>query len=193
MIAGDSDDRFRVESYIPGSELTIDAGDGDDRINIVPTIVNPRAATGQIRILGGGGANDVLNIQNDVARNVGPYTLTRDSVRRSDILPVDYDDLDRVMLNVDSGDNEVIVDSTAPDTPMIIRTGRGDDRIRVNGPESVVTIDAGTNNANGDEVTLVGTNAADVMRLQGREHVFWCRKSQHAECGATCYRRVGKF
>jgi hypothetical protein len=160
---GSGADTFHIQSTRQAdggtySGLVIDAGGGDDVINIgsagnsLDFILSPVTVSGDGHVAG-----DVLNISDQGTSTAGlVYNLTNSTVQRTGTAPVTYGTIESLVLNAgsDAAGDQINVQSTAAATPVTVNAGPGDDQINIGSPGNslddilgVVTVNGGAGDA----------------------------------------------
>jgi hypothetical protein len=132
---------INIEDTMAEVPIAINLSDGTDQVNLSPTSQNLNTIEGNVTIHGQAGAVLTCNDQSNSGAHT--YTITANTIARSDSGLIRYSGVGDVVLNGGSGDDTFIVQSTAPGTS-----------ITLNG-------DSGTN-------TLVGSHVANIWSILGR-------------------------
>ena len=122
------DDVIRVAATAAGIPVTIDAGDGNDVIDIGLGSLNGLQAP--LTVSGGGGSN-VLNID-DSASPAPPagrstYVVSAMSVQRLGAAGITYSGMGQVLLKGSDTASNYVITGAAADAPVSITAGAGDD------------------------------------------------------------------
>jgi hypothetical protein len=140
--AGGGSDVINLDS-VTGTPVTINAGAGNDVINLGTGDLN--RLTGTVTINGQGGT-DTVTFQDAGHIASDTYTVTDSTIRRPLFGGATFNDVDRVVLNAEAGDNTFDIQSDGP--ALTINAGPGNDTFKLHpGLSSVLTLDgmAGNN------------------------------------------------
>ncbi|MFO1065865.1 MAG: hypothetical protein U0892_18535 [Pirellulales bacterium] len=159
---GDDTVNASVPSSLTNFPLTIDAGDGNDRVTTNNGVQNLLGGNGDDSLIANGGrgtidggaGNDYIDLNTAVAGSIALGGDGNDTIRGSSVADT---------IDGGAGDDEIYGDG-GTDT---IRGGDGNDKLYANGGSSV-TVDGGT----GDDL-IYGTSVADVLDGgDGNDQIF---------------------
>ncbi len=155
-----SDDTINVQSTAAGTVYTVNAGAGDDDINVssdAPTMAGTLdGVLGPMTLNGGPGTNDVFF--SDAGRAVGvTFDLTANTLARTAMGLATYNGFASFRLDAGTGDDTLNVNSTNAASVYSLHTGPGGDSV------NVLSLAAGGNTAlntgAGDDTIIVSSTA----------------------------------
>ena len=123
-------DTINVTSSFATVTTAVNAGGGDDVIN-VGNAGTLSGLLGPLFLNGNGGANDVININDQADAGPQTYTITSTTVARSGSGLMTYGTVESLVLNASLGSDTINVQSTLATTPVTVNAGGGDDVINV--------------------------------------------------------------
>ena len=133
---GLSGNTYNIQGVPSGSTLILNAGEGDDVINVgsVATDLDPIA--GHLIVNGEGGFNTItVNDTNNVTAET--YTVTNTDITRSQtFVDITYSSMNRLTLNGGAGGNTIHIRSTAPGALTTVNGGSGVNAINVGSADS---------------------------------------------------------
>jgi Ca2+-binding RTX toxin-like protein len=133
--AGGGNDVINLDS-LTGTPITVNAGAGNDVINLGTGDLN--RLTGAVTINGQGGT-DTVTFQDSANTSSDTYIVTASTISRPVFGGATFNDVDRVVLNAEAGDNTFDILSDGP--ALTINAGPGNDTFRLHpGLSSVLTI-----------------------------------------------------
>jgi CubicO group peptidase (beta-lactamase class C family) len=130
--AGADNNTINIHSTTIGTPVVVNAGAGGDLIHISPTAQNLSFITGLVTVNGQQGVDTVF-LRDDLFALGGffPYTLTRSTVSRSFFGGLGFDTIERLRLNLGSGNNTVNVTTFNPDVLFALYGNVGKDTFNV--------------------------------------------------------------
>ncbi len=123
-------DTINVTSSFATVTTTVNAGGGDDTIN-VGSAGSLSSLFGPLFLNGNGGANDVVNINDQNDAGPQTYTITSNTVARSGSGLITYGTIESLIVNASLGNDVINVQSTLAATPVTVNGGGGDDTFNV--------------------------------------------------------------
>ncbi|MFZ1699275.1 MAG: choice-of-anchor D domain-containing protein, partial [Pyrinomonadaceae bacterium] len=140
-----------ISSTAVGTPVTVNAGAGNDAVNLTPVSMNLDNIDGAVTV-NGGTENDTVTL-NDQNNPFGDtFTVTSTTVNRSFFAGLTYETVEGVTLNAqDTANNTTNINSTAAGTPFTINAGGGNDTVNVG--DGTLDNLLGSVNVNGDAET----------------------------------------
>jgi Ca2+-binding RTX toxin-like protein len=125
---GTGNDTINVENTVPGTTPWVNAGAGDDTINLSPVAQNLDNFGTGLSINGGGG-NDTLNVDDQNSTTPAQYILDTGSLTRwyYSWPYFTYSNVRNVVVNCTNTANGIAVWSVAAGTTVTVHAGGGDD------------------------------------------------------------------
>jgi Ca2+-binding RTX toxin-like protein len=119
---------IKVHSITSGTPVTINAGGGNDTINVGDSGLS--LLKGRVTVNGQDDTDKVI-VHDELATSSDTYTVTGTTVSRASFGGLTYGTIDSLTLNAASGDNTINVNSTTLGTPVTINAWGGNDAINV--------------------------------------------------------------
>jgi hypothetical protein len=152
--AGEGDDQIFIHGTPSGVTTQINAGVGNDIINIGNGNLLP--IEGNLIIQGGDYDGNTLNINDQLAPLGNTYTIEHNRFTRSSFPVLTYDaSVEVLTLNAGKGADTIDVLSTASGTPVTINAGDRNDVIRITPSSKVLNLDSA--------VTVHGQDGSDEL------------------------------
>ena len=161
---------INVESVLATTPMWINAGASSDTIHLTPTAQQLSFIHAAVHVNGQDGVDNVF-LHDELSNPLDPlpFAVTDDQVVRP--LPpfrvsrfeLNYEELERLVLQLGAADDLVDVQSTAPGMHVVVESGFGEDTVLADVPTPAqLTFDGG---ADDDTVQLVGTAAAEEVSV----------------------------
>jgi hypothetical protein len=164
--SGNGNDTINVQSTAAETAVTVNAGGGDDVIDVGTSDYGLGALQGIVSVDGQNGS-DTVCIQGGKQVLGSTYTITSTSVTAGPIVglgPIAYAGIESLVLNADNGNNSINVQSTTPGTAVTINAGGGADTINVgNSDGGLLALGGSVTVRGGDQ----GANQADTLNVIG--------------------------
>ena len=166
--ADTSGNTFNLQTIPASATVTVEAGPGDDTINVGSAANELDTIAGNLNIDGQGRFNTLtINDQNTVTSQV--YTVTDDEISRVGGPDIYYSDLSRVALNAGgAGSNTVNIESTLSGVLTTVNagtgsTGSGVNAVYIGSEGSPSDLDGLAGN-----LTISGGNALSTIEIDGQ-------------------------
>jgi hypothetical protein len=131
--AGAGNNVFNVLSTLATTQLNIEAGAGADNIHLSPNTRNLAQLQGPVIVSGQSGSDTVVAHDEDFAPRIAvPYTLESNSLHRANFGGLIFDTLERLDLNMGSGNDIVNVNEFSPDAFFALYGNEGEDTFNIN-------------------------------------------------------------
>lgn len=128
ILAGNGSDQVRIHGTGGASLLSIDTGEGDDGVSLGDDDGLLNAIAGKVNLNGSAGVDSLfINDSGDSADNTG--TLTQNTFGGFGLNLVNYDQFEEMGLELGSGNDRLLVTSTASMTRTRVELGAGDDTL----------------------------------------------------------------
>jgi Ca2+-binding RTX toxin-like protein len=154
LYGGSANNRYDIESTSSSTPVTVNAGGGNDSIEVSPTARNLDTIAGALTITGVAGT-DSLDIVDVTHPGATTYSVTSSSVNRAGAAPIHYAAMAGLGLDGGTGDDTYNIESTAASTPVNIAAGAGANTFKV----SPTARKLGTIRGNLDVYGVNNTNA----------------------------------
>ena len=122
------DNTININSTAFGVPVTVNAGLGNDTINVGNG--NLDNLPGAVTVNGQGGV-DKVNVNDDKASFSDTYTITSTTLSRIIFGGLTYSGIEGLTLNAETGNNTININSTAFGVPVTVNAGPGNDTINV--------------------------------------------------------------
>ena len=160
--ANHQDNNIFVDSVAANSLMTINGQGGDDNIFVGNGDIDTNI-DGSV-VVNGGTGNDDLFLQDQIDQ-VGndTYTLTATTFDKTSLSgTIEYTLINSLQLNANQFDNTIDINSTHPDTSLVVNGDDGVDQFNVNAPpSSPITVHGGNPASSpGDALTVTGDAAS---------------------------------
>ncbi|MDB5309404.1 MAG: hypothetical protein JWO38_3606 [Gemmataceae bacterium] len=148
-------DVINIQSTLATTPVTVNAGGGDDTV-IVGNAGSLDGILGGMNVVGGGGANDQLIVDDSANPAAHAFTVTGTTVTRDGIATIAYDTTSEFLtVNGGTGGNTFDVLSTSVDTT--INSGTGSDTVNLG--------NAGLTSGINSQLTVFGQAGLDTITL----------------------------
>ena len=166
---GDNDS-FRINATASSTAWTLNGGAGNDLLVTVSQNLDDIA--GHITFNGGADA-DTVHLDDSDNSFSDDYTITATGVSRSFFAGLNYAGAEGVVLDCESGGNNIIINATAAGTPVTVNGGGGSDFLIVSGAaSSAILFNGGLNASEQDSIAInAGTYSFDTDALDGTAHL----------------------
>jgi hypothetical protein len=171
--AGSGNDTVNVISTASATPLTVNAGAGDDMVNVgtgdLDTVQGAVAVNGQA-------GTDTVNLMDQTAPYDDIYTISSTAVSRqlrtggpTAFGGLSYGTIEGLTLNAETGDNLINVPSTASSTPVTVNAGAGNDVINIqpSTPFGISSLDTLSG-----AVTVNGQGGSDTVNINDQADAF---------------------
>jgi Ca2+-binding RTX toxin-like protein len=158
--AGSFSDTITVQSTLFGTPVVVNAGDGNDTINMGDSTHSPDWWFWAPLTVHGGSGNDVLNANFQASFGSQGYVLAPGTLANTGMAPVTYDGVESLVLTASPYDDTITVRGTESATAVTINAGGGNDTINVGGGLLFPTL--GTIQG---ALTVNGGDGSDVLNL----------------------------
>jgi hypothetical protein len=142
------DDFVQIGDTVAGTPVTINLGNGNDRVDVGLTASDLGAIQGPLTVHGGSGA-DVLRLQDTFSTTNASYAITGSMVARTGSAMISYDHIGQLMIWGGRGNDAYNAVGTVPSAVQIVG-GFG---------SNIITIDDESNTAN-TTYTVTGSSVA---------------------------------
>ena len=122
------DNTININSTAFGVPVTVNAGLGNDTINVGNG--NLDNLPGAVTVNGQGGV-DTVNVNDQTAPFSDTYTITSTTLSRIIFGGLSYSGIEGLTLNAETGNNTININSTAFGVPVTVNAGLGNDTINV--------------------------------------------------------------
>ncbi len=142
-----------INVHDAGAPLSVYAGAGNDSLHVDPTS-HIFSLSSPVTVFGEGGVDELFIHDENFG---GSATYTIDASRMSDSFgnQVDYFDWEQASLHTGSGQNNFLIDNTAPGTPVAIHAGGGVDIFEIDPTSRIFSL--------GAPVTIDGEGGMDQL------------------------------
>jgi hypothetical protein len=159
-------DTINIEGTPAGVPVTVNLGDGSDTVNLSPVAQNLINLGGPVTINGGTGA-DTLNLFDEGTSSAQNYTVTSNTIARTGMATVTYQNISNIVLNISNGTNTITVQSAPAGTAVAINGGTGTNTLVGSAVDNAWVI-IGTNTGTLSSASIVGlVSFASVQKLTG--------------------------
>ena len=167
---GTAANTYNVQGTLAGAATTLNAGSGNDAVNVANTSNKLDDIQGALTVNGQGGSDSMA--LNDTGQTAGwAYTLTGTAVTRAGIARVTFGTVESLALHTGSG-NDTVTASAIPALPVTVNGGGGSDILV--GPNATITWNvSGANSGNIGNLTfaavesLTGGTGNDTFKFTG--------------------------
>jgi len=161
---------INVESVLATTPMWINAGASSDTIHLAPTAQQLSFIHAAVHVNGQDGVDNVF-LHDELSNPLDPlpFAVTDDQVLRPPPpfrvprFELNYEELERLLLQLGAADDLVDIQNTAPGMHVVVESGFGEDTVLADVPTpATLTFDGG---ADDDTVQLVGTAASEEISV----------------------------
>ena len=166
-VAGSLGKLHNIESTAAGTQLTLNAGSGNDSVRLSPTSLVLGSIAGNVALNGQGGTDALVGQDQNDGGNV-VFTITPTTLSNDDSGTITYGTMESFTLNAGGGSSDIDLFGTAPGTPLIVNAGAGNDSINFNNLSTFAAAVTANGNAGADTIFVNDEFAgADSYTLSG--------------------------
>lgn len=161
--AGSNQNVINVHASPPTLTTTINAGGGNDQINLALASQRLNNLAGPVLVNGDAGTNDSITLMDNLSTENDNYTMSGNQVQHPAFGGLTYGTIENASLLASGGQNSITISSTPAGTTWGIDAGAGIDQISIQSSVvgSTLNVNAGPGNDNID-LAMASGNLADL-------------------------------